>query len=65
MDSKEQVLSRDNEALETVKKYFAKGLANKEDFEAALRGHQAAIDATKSAQREEAYAFFKRSGLRR
>jgi len=29
---------------------------NKEDFEAALSGHQAAVDATKSEQREEAYA---------
>jgi hypothetical protein len=30
---------------------------SKEDYEAALRGHQAAVDATKSQQREEAYAF--------
>ena len=44
-------------ALEAVKDLFAKGLfVSKEDFEAALRGHQAAVDATKSQQREEAYA---------
>ena len=30
---------------------------SKEDYAAALRGHQAAVDATKSKQREEAYAF--------
>jgi hypothetical protein len=30
---------------------------SKEYNEAALRGHQAAVDATKSTQREEAYAF--------
>jgi TPR repeat protein len=45
-----------DEALAAVKDLFAKGLARKEDFEAALRGHQAAVDATKSKQREEAYA---------
>jgi TPR repeat protein len=43
-------------ALEQVKKHFAMGLANKEDFEAALRGYQAAVDATKSKQRDVAYA---------
>ena len=30
---------------------------SKEDYAAALRGHQAAVDATKSKQREEAYVF--------
>ena len=30
------------------------GLVSKEDYEAALRGHQAAVDATKSEQREKA-----------
>ena len=46
-----------DEALERVKKGFAGGFVKKEDYEAALRGHQAAVDATKSVQREEAYAF--------
>ncbi len=41
-------------ALEKMKKEFVDGYASKEDYEAALRGHQAAVDATKSAQREEA-----------
>jgi hypothetical protein len=53
----------DDGALEQVKKNFRRGYVSKEDFEAALRGHQAAVDATKSEQREEAYAFFKRTGL--
>jgi tetratricopeptide (TPR) repeat protein len=44
----------DNNALEEVKKYFLKGAVSKDDYEAALRGHQAAVDATKSAQRDEA-----------
>jgi TPR repeat protein len=46
-----------DEALEDVKKGFQRGFVSKEDYAAALRGHQAAVDATKSAQREEAYAF--------
>ncbi len=46
-------LGHDN-ALERVKEGFAKGFVSKEDFEASLRGHQAAADEIKSAQREEA-----------
>ena len=42
------------DALEVVKKNFLRGFVSKEDYEAALRGHQAAVDATKSTQREEA-----------
>jgi hypothetical protein len=45
-------------ALDEVKKGFSVGIVGKEDFEAALRGHQAAVDATKSEQREEAYQYF-------
>ena len=48
-----------DEALEVVKKGFTEGLLSKEDFESALRGHQAAVDATKSAQRDTAEKFFK------
>ncbi len=44
----------EDNSLQRVKEGFAKGVVKKEDFEAALRGHQAAVDATKSAQREEA-----------
>ena len=50
----------DDGALEAVKQSFAQGFVSKEDYEAALRGHQAAVDATKSKQREEAYAFDKK-----
>ena len=39
-------------SLENVKEGFKMGLVSKIDFAAALRGHQAAIDATKSPQRE-------------
>ncbi len=49
-------LGHDN-GLERVKQGFVDGIVNKEDYEAALRGHQAAVDETKSKQREEAYAF--------
>ncbi len=42
-------------ALEVVKESFRLGLVSKDDYAAALRGHQAAVDATKSEQREEAY----------
>jgi tetratricopeptide (TPR) repeat protein len=52
-----------DESLAMVKEGFTKGLASKEEFEVALRGHQAAVDATKSDQREEAYAFYKQTGL--
>ncbi len=41
-------------ALDKVKEGFVHGLVSKEDYEAALRGHQTAVDATKSQQREEA-----------
>ena len=47
-----------DDGLEAVKKCFQRGYVSKEDFEAALRGHQAAIEATKSTQREEAYNFY-------
>jgi hypothetical protein len=45
-----------DDSLGNVKYGFSKGVVSKEDYEAALRGHQAAVDATKSEQREEAYA---------
>ena len=43
-----------DEALEAVKEGFVDGYVNKDDYAAALRGHQAAVDETKSEQREEA-----------
>eukprot|EP00986_Skeletonema_menzelii_P001526 scaffold405_cov137-Skeletonema_menzelii.AAC.2 len=41
-------------SLENVKEFYKAGQASKEDFAAALRGHQAAVDATKSPMRDEA-----------
>ena len=43
-------------SLEHVSEGFKAGVVSKEDFAATLRAHQAAVDATKSAQREEAEA---------
>ena len=40
--------------LEMLKKVYKAGLVSKEDFAAALRAHQTAVDATKSPQREAA-----------
>ena len=48
-----------DDALEVVKEYFGScPYLSKEDFEATLREHQAAVDATKSSKREEAHAFY-------
>ncbi|KAK1733152.1 tetratricopeptide repeat protein, partial [Skeletonema marinoi] len=41
-------------SLDALKVCFRGGLVSKEDFAAALRAHQAAVDATKSPQREAA-----------
>jgi TPR repeat protein len=49
-------LGYDN-ALEAVKDCFSDGFVSKEDDAAALRGHQAAVDATKSKQRDEGYEY--------
>ena len=46
----------DDLALKMVKNGYALGIVSKEDFAAALRGHQAAVNATKSPQREAAEA---------
>ena len=46
-----------DDALGVVKKGYILGLVSKEEYAAALRGHQAAVDATKSKQREEACLF--------
>ena len=48
-----------DESLECVKGLYKAGSVSKEVFAAALRGHQAVIDATKSPQREEACSFYK------
>jgi TPR repeat protein len=43
-----------DDSLKALKQLYAAGLVSKEDFAAALRAHQAAVDATKSPQREVA-----------
>ena len=47
-----------NISLKEIKRLFMGGKVSKEEYAAALRGHQAAVDATKSAERDEAEAFF-------
>eukprot|EP00984_Skeletonema_dohrnii_P013410 scaffold5549_cov79-Skeletonema_dohrnii-CCMP3373.AAC.13 len=44
----------DDESIQRLKEGFKFGYVRKEDFATALRGHQAAVDAKKSPQREEA-----------
>ena len=48
-------------SLDELKQVYTdqKGLISKEDFASALRGYQAAVDATKSEQREEALRIMK------
>ena len=43
-----------DDSVSVIKQLYQTGLVSKEDFAIALRGHKAAIDATKSPQREEA-----------
>ena len=45
-----------DDSLNALKECYKDGIISKEDFAAALRGHQAAVDATKSPQREAAEA---------
>ena len=44
----------ENYALVNLKQWYKCGIVSKEDFAAALRAHKAAVDATKSPQREAA-----------
>ncbi len=44
-----------SDALEPLKQGFQNGAVSKGEYDSALRGHQTAVDATKSAQREKAY----------
>ena len=41
-------------SLSLIKDFFMEGIVSKEDYAAALRGYQAAVDATKSDEREKA-----------
>ena len=49
-------------SLKNLKETFKHGLVSKDNFAAALRAQQAAVDATKSPQREEAVAYEKKYG---
>jgi hypothetical protein len=46
-------------ATEELKKLYTEGRIRKEDFAASLRAHQAAVDETKSPQRETADEFYR------
>jgi TPR repeat protein len=50
-------------ALDQIKDGFKEGSVSKEDYEAALRGYQAAVDETKSQQRDAAEVHFKERRL--
>ena len=50
-----------DKSMKALWKYHARGLVKKEHLTATLRAHQAAVDATKSQQREEAEEFLKRN----
>ena len=47
-----------DESLESLKRMYREGIVSKEKFATALRAHKAAVDATKSPQREVAAAFY-------
>jgi tetratricopeptide (TPR) repeat protein len=43
-----------DDAIQALKNFYRDGTISKDDFATALRGHKAAVDATKSPQRREA-----------
>ena len=47
-------------AIKALMKAFKRGFLEKEDLAAALRAHQAAVDATKSPQRREAEEIYEK-----
>ena len=49
-----------DDSLSSLKNAYKAGLMSKDDFAAALRGYQTAINTMKSPQREEATKFFKK-----
>ena len=46
------------DSMEALRKFYSIGHITKKDLDVTLRGHQAAIDATKSAQRDAAEAHY-------
>jgi tetratricopeptide (TPR) repeat protein len=52
----------DDDSLSNLKRLYAEGHASKEDYAGALRAYQAAVDATKSAERKVAEAYYAQRG---
>ncbi len=52
-----------DDSLQQLKMFYSLGMLKKEDFAAALRAHQAAVDATKSPQREAADKYYAELGV--
>jgi tetratricopeptide (TPR) repeat protein len=55
----------DDDSVEMLMKQYTQGRISKENFAAALRAHQAAVDETKSPQREVAEEYYRSRGLKR
>jgi TPR repeat protein len=49
-----------NDSLNYTKELFVEGIVTKEEYAAALRGYQAAVNETKSAEREKGESFYAR-----
>jgi tetratricopeptide (TPR) repeat protein len=47
-----------DDSLYNLRQFYANGIASKKDYSDALRAYQAAVDATKSPEREEAEAYY-------
>ena len=54
-----------NTSLKCIKTLFGQGIVSKEEYAGALRGHQAAVDATKSPERETADFLMENGYVRR
>eukprot|EP00985_Skeletonema_marinoi_P007128 scaffold3120_cov219-Skeletonema_marinoi.AAC.11 len=52
-----------NKSMGKLKQGYLRGVVSKDDFDAALRAHQAAVDATKSPEREAAAEIAKQETL--
>jgi len=50
----------EDSAIKALMEMFKRGFVSKEDLAAAFRAHKAAVDATKSPQREEAEEYYRR-----
>jgi len=55
----------DDDSIKALMDEFRTGVVSKDDLASALRAHQAAVDATKSPQREEAEEYDRWKGLRK